>query len=168
MPLSRKKSTSARAIRCITRLSQVRWTRTLALSCARCVTAPACLVFAFFTSSHRITMSQYNKINGQGDPTPLPGAKTGFIPGHWSCENPVTLGHDLKENGAGGVIGKDWSGFVMSDWYEPHVALATFSSPSPDVYAYKLITIPHADSGAQHTAPPSSRAWTSRCLARAG
>ena len=61
--------------------------------------------------------AQYNKINGQGDPTPRAGAKTGFIAGHWSCENPVTLGHDLKEKGAGGVIGKDWAGFVMSDWY---------------------------------------------------
>ena len=65
-------------------------------------------------------VGSYNKINGQGDPTPLAGAKEGFIPGHWSCENPVTLGHDLKEMGAGGVTGKAWTGFVMSDWGATH------------------------------------------------
>ena len=41
-------------------------------------------------------MCSYNKINGQGDPTPRGGAKSGFKPGHWSCENPVTLKGDLK------------------------------------------------------------------------
>jgi beta-glucosidase len=61
-------------------------------------------------------MCSYNKINGQGNPTPIDGAKTGFKPGHWSCENPVTLKGDLKTNGAGGVRGKAWEGFVMSDW----------------------------------------------------
>ena len=66
------------------------------------------------------THTQYNKINGQGNPTPLAGAKTGFVAGHWSCENPVTLGHDLKENGAGGATGKNWSGWVMSDWLATH------------------------------------------------
>jgi hypothetical protein len=32
----------------------------------------------------------------------------------------VTLGHDLKELGAGGVVGKNWTGFVMSDWGATH------------------------------------------------
>ena len=62
-------------------------------------------------------MCSYNKINGQGNPTPIDGARSGFVPGHWSCENPVTLGHDLKELGAGSptATGRNWSGFVMSD-----------------------------------------------------
>ena len=65
-------------------------------------------------------MCSYNKINGQGDPTPIGGAKSGFKPGHWSCENPVTLKGDLKGAGAGGVRGKAWEGFVMSDWGATH------------------------------------------------
>jgi beta-glucosidase len=67
-------------------------------------------------------MCSYNKINGQGNPTPIDGAKTGFKPGHWSCENPVTLKGDLKNNGAGGVRGKAWEGFVMSDWVSAAVS----------------------------------------------
>ena len=41
-------------------------------------------------------MCSYNKINGK-----------------WSCENPTTLKHELKE-----VLG--FNGFVMSDWGATH------------------------------------------------
>ena len=43
-------------------------------------------------------MSSYNKING-----------------NWSCENPITLAHDLK-------IATKFEGYVMSDWGATHSA----------------------------------------------
>jgi len=47
-------------------------------------------------------MCSYNKISSTSDEAPL-----------WSCENPVTLKHDLKE-----TIG--FKGWVMSDWGATH------------------------------------------------
>ena len=47
-------------------------------------------------------MCSYNKI------TPGDSSTT-----NWSCENPVTLRHDLKQS-------LNFSGFVMSDWTATH------------------------------------------------